>query len=489
MTEFRLFVFLAVFFLFKIDIRGQDSVGEPYDSAGILDYEKKRPIQATLLTEGLNMGVWSFDRYVKNAEYAKIGFDTMKENFKKGFVWDNDQMSTNIFMHPYHGNLYFNSARESGFNFWQSGLFALGGSAMWEFLMESEYPSANDIISTPFGGMALGEVCYRISDLLVDDRTRGLNRIGREVGVFMISPIKGVLRVVNGEAWQHREIKGSRFNDVPVDCSFSLGMRTLYQKDGNGDFGIGLVSEFQMEYGDKFSEKNSVPFSYFRLNASLNIQKSQPILGEFNIIGRLLNKPLIETEKLNLNIGVFQHFDYYDSDSLSQNSKRIPYKFGTPASVGLGAMVLNRNFLNGTLNGEIYVNGVLLGAVLSDYYLVDARNYNFSCGVNVNSNVDFKFCDNKYCVSLSHNYYRLFTSKGYGKEVKLEGVNPKTINVQGDESQSSIYFMKVRFDAKVVNNLYLSMSMSNVLRCTDYKYFNKIYSNSFDGRLMLTYRF
>lgn len=29
---------------------------------------------------------------------------------------------------------------------------------MWELFMECEYPSTNDIIATPIGGAALGEV-------------------------------------------------------------------------------------------------------------------------------------------------------------------------------------------------------------------------------------------------------------------------------------------------------------------------------------------
>jgi hypothetical protein len=84
---------------------------------------------------------------------------TIKKNLKGGFVWDNDQMGTNMFLHPYHGNLYYNSARSRGFNYWESGLFALGGSAMWELFMENEYPSINDIIATPIGGLSLGR-CF-----------------------------------------------------------------------------------------------------------------------------------------------------------------------------------------------------------------------------------------------------------------------------------------------------------------------------------------
>ncbi len=70
-------------------------------------------------------------------------------------ILDNDHLNTNMFAHPYNGSLYFNAGRSNGYNFWQSELFAIGGSAMWEMFMECEYPSTNDIIATPIGWMPL----------------------------------------------------------------------------------------------------------------------------------------------------------------------------------------------------------------------------------------------------------------------------------------------------------------------------------------------
>ncbi len=68
--------------------------------------------------------------------------------------------------------------------------------------MENEYPSTNDIIATPIGGMAIGEVCYRISDLLIDDRQTGWRRFGHEAGVFLVSPMRGLTRILTGDAWK-----------------------------------------------------------------------------------------------------------------------------------------------------------------------------------------------------------------------------------------------------------------------------------------------
>lgn len=157
------------------------------------------------MTFGINMGVWAFDRYIRKADFAYIDFHTIKDNIKHGFVWDNDAMGTNMFMYPYHGSLYFNSARSNGYNYWQSGLYAFGGSFMWEMFMENEYPSTNDIIATPIGGMALGEVFYRAFDLILDDRKTGASRFGLEFASFVVSPMRGL--TPQDMDWEHYNSK------------------------------------------------------------------------------------------------------------------------------------------------------------------------------------------------------------------------------------------------------------------------------------------
>ena len=77
---------------------------------------------------GLNFGVGANNAYITGEHFAKISWNTIKHNFDTGFVWDDDAFITNQFAHPYHGNLYFNTARSNGYNFWESIPFAFGGS-------------------------------------------------------------------------------------------------------------------------------------------------------------------------------------------------------------------------------------------------------------------------------------------------------------------------------------------------------------------------
>ena len=315
------------------------------DSVDVARLKHKAFWRASAETVGFNLGLWAFDRYVQKGHYAYISWETIKENFKHGFEWDNDHLSTNMFAHPYSGSLYYNAGRSNGYNYWQSTLFAIGGSAMWEMFMECEYPSTNDIIATPIGGAVLGEVFYRTSDLLIDDRTWGWERFGREAAVFVLDPMRSFTRIVTGRAWARRSTTGQRFGFPPLCVEFSLGPRMLSLHDARQGTLFGATAELHIEYGDCYSSSKRLPYDYFSMQLELNVMRTQPVLSRIEIIGRLLSKEVIDKKNFNLSIGMFQHFDYFDSDTidLKENIEsrmfpcNVPYKMGTPASLGAGA--------------------------------------------------------------------------------------------------------------------------------------------------------
>lgn len=83
----------------------------PPDSTDVARMSKRHFWRTAGEVVGFNIGLWAFDRYVQRGDFAYISFNTIKENFKHGFKWDNDKLGTNTFLHPYNGNLYFNAAR------------------------------------------------------------------------------------------------------------------------------------------------------------------------------------------------------------------------------------------------------------------------------------------------------------------------------------------------------------------------------------------
>ncbi|WP_108821871.1 DUF3943 domain-containing protein [Dysgonomonas sp. Marseille-P4361] len=480
-----LFISLSVQAQFAI--RKQVAMPKPPDSTDIAHYSQKKGWLATSKIVGMNMGLWAFDRYVLEAEFAYINIHTIKKNLKKGFVWDNDQMGTNMFLHPYHGSLYFNSARSNGYNFWESGAFAFGGSAMWELFLENEYPSINDIVATPIGGLALGEVLYRASDLVLDDRLTGADRFGREFSGFLIAPTRGLSRIISGDAWRKRPTSGKQFGVPDVSVEIAAGVRALEFKEPILDKGVGAAIDINIEYGDRFSSENEKPYDYFTFKSNLNIHSSQPILSQLNIVGRLFVTDLVETEKDFLSLGFYQHFDYYDSDTISKTSGKIPYKFCTPASMGLGFIYKSNRTKRFSFDAFLHTNLVLLGGSLSDHYVVDMRNYNLASGFSSKIGFNTAYKD-KFSISGNYEVYRMFTWKGYPQDIDWSTIDVHEFNYQGDRSQAILHAISLRADLKLRKQLYLSSIFYNYTRDTNYRYFDNVFSQTYESRLMLTYK-
>lgn len=469
-------------------MRKQVAVPRPADSLDIQHYKTKNWWSATGQVVGLNLGVWAFDRYVTKADFAYISMNSIKDNFSHGFVWDNDQMGTNLFLHPYHGSLYFNAARSNGFTYLESSLFAIGGSLTWEMFLENEYPSINDVIATPIGGTVLGEVFYRTSDMIIDDRKSGGERIGREVAAFLVAPTRGLSRIISGDAWKTRRTSGRQFGIPNVSVEVSMGARGLELRDEILDEGVGFVTDISVEYGERFETDGLKPYDYFAFRSSFNIQKGQPVLGQINVLGRIWGMDIVDSKKDYLNFGVYQHFDYYDSDTISSVSNRIPYKFGTPASFGIGFMHKSKRFSNWNLNSYVHLNAVILGASLSDHYLVDKRNYNLGSGFSTQFGLSISYKD-KVGLSWWHEGFRMYTWKGYPEGYDLRTADEKEIDFQGDESSATLNKATLRLDVKLKNKMYLTSSFSAYRRSTRYKFFEDVYSWSSEGKIMLTYKF
>src|SRR5919112_3351786 len=139
---------------------------------------------------------WVYNWHIQRWAWANVGTRSWWENLNGGFEWDDDAFGANQVAHPYHGSLYFNSARASGYDFWRSTPFVAAGSLSWELFTENVRPSINDLINTTLGGIALGEVAFRMSSLL----TTGNSRTARQLGAFVVNPLSRAQSLVHGSA-------------------------------------------------------------------------------------------------------------------------------------------------------------------------------------------------------------------------------------------------------------------------------------------------
>ncbi len=444
--------------------------------------------KAAAETAGINVLVHCFDRFVMNEEFAKVTFKTIGNNLQNGFVWDNDQFSTNLFAHPYHGNLYFNSARSNGLSFWQSAPYAFCGSLMWEICGEREPPAINDLMATTMGGICIGEVTHRISEILLNDNSRGFRRFLREAAATIINPMGGFNRIITGSAWRVRNNPQKYFDSskTPLDFSVSIGSRYL-SDDGalfRGEWNP-YVNLF-LEYGNAFHADNSRPYDFFTLEATVGMSSNQPLVNRLHIVGRIWGKSIDNNSDLKAEVGIFQHFNYYDSKPVKDGTQLTPYRISEAAALGPGLLLsfpqvgaLTR------LEQRLYLSGILLGGTKSDYYNVIDRDYNMGSGFSIKTKTQMDFRNSGRFI-VHANYYRIFTWKGYeGKD--LENTDPLYLNAQGDKSNAELIELSPMWEFDLRGHLSISWSASYFIRQTRYAYHANVNARTFETRLGLTW--
>ncbi len=275
------------------------------------EYNQKSSLWMCGLRVVVGNGVtWATDRYVFNADYARISPSTWKHNLKMGFEWDTDRFGMNYFFHPYSGAGYFNAARANGYNFYESVPFALGGSLMWEYFGENTLPSYNDVINTTVTGALLGEIAYRLSSNFLDDRTTGSERVFRELFAGTINPWRAFSRLLQGKLWRVTPVEV--YQKEPLNMTFSAGVRWVNDRRS---FGTGPKNEMltlHLDYGNPFEQRSRKIFDYFKLRADLTFGGGRKIID--NVVGHgLLFGENIQSGGMDMLIGGFQHYDFWDN--------------------------------------------------------------------------------------------------------------------------------------------------------------------------------
>lgn len=450
--------------------------------------QKKHPWKAAAEAFGINVLVQSFDRFVLNADFAQISWSSIKHNFETGFVWDNDQFSTNLFAHPYHGGLYFNAARSNGLTFWESVPYSFCGSLMWETVCEIEPPAVNDLIATTMGGVCIGEITHRISNLVYDDSKRGWPRFWREFLGAVVCPIGALNRIISGDAWKVRReyYKYHDHDRLPVNVKLSAGWR--YLADNNALFrgeGTPYVN-LNLVYGDPFNEEENKPYDYFSADVSFNLSSNQPLISSIHLLGRLWGVPVNTGDGMKTEVGIFQHFNYFDSQPVKDGTSMVPFRISEAAAIGPGVIYQFPRIGNITkLEQRIFVDAILLGGSLTDYYNVIDRDYNLGSGYSAKVNTFVEF-GRFGSFSLIADYYRLYTWKGYeGKD--LSAIDPIYLNAQGDRGDAQLLVLSPSLLIALTDNLNLNFSGSYYWRNTNYKYHDGVSSRTFDIKLGLLY--
>jgi hypothetical protein len=205
-----------------------------------------------------------FDRtFLEKGTYDST-FRTFERNFKMSPVVDSDSFHINQLYHPYQGAMYFGFGRSAGLSFWQSLMYSIVGSELWETAGETTLPSFNDHIASGIGGAFLGEPLFRMAGLVLEG---GGEKPGfwRELGAACISPPTGINRLLFGKRFD----KVFPSHNPPTFTRLRLGMSTMARQSDNGPSETyarqQATVDFLMAYGlpGKPGYTYDRPFDYF----------------------------------------------------------------------------------------------------------------------------------------------------------------------------------------------------------------------------------
>ena len=440
----------------------------------------------------INTLVWSIDKWALKRPYCSTGWETLKENIKRGFVWDCDALSTNFFDHPFHGAQYYNAARVNGLNFYQSSLLTLLGSLEWEELAETDYPAPNDMFSTTIGGVAFGEVTNRVSKILLNNRKRKLSRISCELINSVINPTFEVNRLIYGEAWRIDENKYLYHDkeEIPYNIYISLGSRWADAKTANSRCNVS--TQLKIDYGKWTDLRHNKPFDQFMSTFVINPPSYHiPYFSEVNINARLYGWPVKESDNMNCILSINQDFTYFNNEKEERykGDKRQVLHLAEPSSFGPALYLQTPHYKNLTTT-----NLAFIGAYVSDYYY---RIYNMGSGFNVKSYNNWNW-NEKIELTLDFGFHYLFTWKGYEadqiKAFQEQGKEPpytfkKEARKAGDKGYATFFMIKPRMDINLFSNVYVSLIAQLANRNSVYKYHENVKSYYNEFIMALTYKF
>jgi hypothetical protein len=311
-----------------------------------------------------------FNRHVADDTTAVLSLTSFRRNIQRGFEWDPNNLATNMFAHPYHGNVYFNAGRSNGYDFWESTAWAFAGSFVWEMFGENNRGAINDWAMTSLGGATIGEALHRAAIMVRNNESRGAGRAFSEFAGFLIDPVGGFTRAIRGEWSKYGPNPENRYPSYWAS-SLAVGYRAAAEgRLSDAEQATGYF-EFRAAYGDPFRPVET-PFDAFELNLQLNGSDASPI-GLFQVHGSVWNTALKQSDKVAHVVTIDQLYDYANSNA---------YELG---DMSFAATLRSRWRLSDgwALQTLLQPNVMVMAAVSSEYAGFTGRSYDFGPGLGL----------------------------------------------------------------------------------------------------------
>ncbi len=367
---FYAFLFLAQTLLFNGHCHGATQHNS--NVAGLSDSLKADAFKSSAVKErfrnafyqalGVNTVMWMYNRYIQQEAWARIGFKSLQTNIWHGWVYDDNRFNVNQFGHPYQGALVYMAARAQGLSMAEASTFPVLSSFIWEMGMETEYPSVNDMITTPLSGITYGEVMHRTSQLVLGRNPNWL----REIFAFLIDPSLGFNRLFGNR--QTKSLHPHLPKIYNAGISFGVGGYLINENKLNPER---KFLRFHLFYGNPFNLKREKPFDYFSLITILNYYNG-------SLVGEIYSSGLLNIINYGMNgrysyrLGFFKDYDFMNHDDFKVSSSS--FGFGIMQNVDITPTT--------TWYNETLLSAIVLGSAGDTSDEIRTRDYYYGPGLS-----------------------------------------------------------------------------------------------------------
>ncbi|HTF58119.1 MAG TPA: DUF3943 domain-containing protein [Planctomycetota bacterium] len=317
--------------------------GRPQQGPAWGDEASKSYVIPAVEIVGFEFLLNAYDRRYDVEDVYRTDWSSIRRNLHRGWIIDDDPFATNQIMHPYQGSLVHGFARSAGLTYWESLGYDAAGSALWEVAGETGPPSANDLITTTFGGSFLGEALFRMAGFLLEGGGRSPG-LFRELGAAIISPPTGINRVAFGDRFDGAYPS----HEASTFMRFGVGARRNARLADLGALSDApreeAVADFSFEYGlpGKPGYTYTRPFDYFQFEAAAT-SSSRALPESIMTRGLLYGAPYAVGDSYRGIWGLYGSYDYMSPEVFSVSSTAL--SLGTTGQIRVSDVVT----LQGTL--------------------------------------------------------------------------------------------------------------------------------------------
>jgi hypothetical protein len=320
-------------------------------------------------------------------------------------------------------------------------------------MAEKHLPAPNDIINTSFGGIVMGEMTARLSNLILSKQGKPKSSTTSTVAL-LVNPIQGFNRILDKEWGKQTKPSSCDANaSLVIDC----GMRVTDNRNDQSKPHQSIYGRMYLQYGDPYS-KCKTPFSNFSLITEFGNDDSSKV-NVLQIEGSLFGKTIKESEKNTTAFNITMNYDYL------QNAHFV---YGAQ---GIRTNLFSKYNISKNIQLQLKAGAgiITLAAVPNTYmYYGEGRNYDYCSGVSFHVGAGLNLY-NKVFFTFNSNAAETMTVNGY---------------------KSSHLFHNTRAELRVVlyKHLTVTASNSNYYFNGYYKNYANVYEHLTFGQLGLGYR-